>query len=72
MSALHMAILSALIDRPKRVVAANALYGASTNMLLNIFGPMGVETTFVDMCDLTAVEAALVESKPGAVLMETV
>jgi O-acetylhomoserine/O-acetylserine sulfhydrylase-like pyridoxal-dependent enzyme len=41
MSGLHMAILSALLDRPKRVIAANALYGATTNMLLNIFGPMG-------------------------------
>jgi len=72
MSALHMAILSALIDRPKRVVAANALYGATTNMLLNIFGPMGVDTTFVDICDLAALEAAVAEAKPGAIVMETV
>jgi cystathionine gamma-synthase/methionine-gamma-lyase len=72
MSALHMAILSALIDRPKRIVAANALYGATTNMLLNIFGPMGVDTTFVDVCDLPALETAIAESKPGAIVMETV
>jgi cystathionine beta-lyase/cystathionine gamma-synthase len=72
MSGLHMAILSALLDRPKRVVAANALYGATTNMLLNIFGPMGVDTTFADVCDLAALEAAVAEAKPGAIVMETV
>ena len=72
MSALHLAILAALIDRPKRVVAANALYGATTNLLMNIFAPMGVEVALVDVCDLAALEAAVNESKPGAMVMETV
>ena len=39
MAAIHMALLAALIDRPKRVVAANAMYGATTIMLMNVFGP---------------------------------
>jgi cystathionine gamma-synthase/methionine-gamma-lyase len=72
MAAMHMAILAALIDRPRKVVAANALYGATTNMLLNIFSPLGIETTFVDICNQAAVEAAIAEEKPGAVVMETV
>ncbi len=72
MSALHLALLAALLDRPKRVVAANALYGSTTNLLMNIFGPLGVETTFVDVCDPAAFEEALVETKPGAIIMETV
>ena len=72
MSALHIALLAALLDRPRRIVAANALYGATANLLMNIFGALGVDTTFVDVCDLGAVEAALAETKPGAVLMETV
>lgn len=72
MSALHLAVLSALIDRPRRIVAANALYGATTNMLMNIFAPLGVETTFVDICDLAAIEATVAETKPGAIVMETV
>ncbi|HML16138.1 MAG TPA: aminotransferase class I/II-fold pyridoxal phosphate-dependent enzyme [Bryobacteraceae bacterium] len=72
MSALHLAVVSALIDRPKRILAANALYGATTNMLMNIFAPLGIETTFVDICDLAAVEDAVAETKPGAILMETV
>jgi cystathionine gamma-synthase/methionine-gamma-lyase len=72
MSALHLALLAALLDRPRRVVAANALYGATTNLLMNILGPLGIETTFVDVCDLTAVEAAVGEAKAGVLLMETV
>ncbi|MGH7327996.1 MAG: trans-sulfuration enzyme family protein, partial [Polyangiaceae bacterium] len=72
MAALHLALLAALLDRPRRVLAANALYGASTNMLMNIFGPLGVETELVDICDLAAIERAVAESKPGAILMETI
>jgi len=48
------------------------LYGATTGLLMNVLGPMGVETTHVDVCDLAAVQAALAESKPGAMIMETV
>lgn len=72
MSALHLAILAALLDRPKRVVAANALYGSTTNLLMSVFGPMGVETTLADLCDPAAFEEAVAESKPGAVIMETI
>jgi len=72
MMALHMAVLAALVDRPKRVVAGSVLYGATTQMLMTVFGALGVETTFVDMCDLAAVEAAVDETKPGAVLVETI
>ena len=72
MAALHLAVLSALMDRPKRVVAADALYGSTANMLVSIFGQIGVETTFVDICDLKAVEDAVAEVKPGVIVMETV
>jgi len=72
MSAMHLAFLAALIDRPKRIVAANALYGATTNMLNSILSPLGIETTFVDICDLAAVEQTVNETKPGALVMETV
>ena len=72
MSALHVSLMAALLDRPKRVVAASALYGATTNMLMNVLGPLGIETTFVDVCDVDAVTAAVAEAKPGAILMETI
>jgi cystathionine gamma-synthase/methionine-gamma-lyase len=72
MIAIHTALLAALLDRPKRVVAANMMYGATTGLLMNVLGPMGVETTHVDVCDLPAVQAALSESKPGVMIMETI
>ncbi len=72
MSALYLGLLAALIDRPKRVVAANALYGATTSMLMNIFSPLGIETTFADICDLADLEEVVAETKPGAIVMETI
>ena len=72
MMAIHIALIAALVDRPKRVVAGDVLYGATTNLLMTIFSALGVETEFVDMCDLTAVEQALTEAKTAAVIMETI
>lgn len=72
MAAVQSAILTALTDRPKRIVAANALYGATISLLLKVLEPLGVETRFVDICDIDAVRDAIHEHKPGCVLMETV
>lgn len=72
MAALELALSAALIDRRKKVVAANALYGATINLLMKVMEPFGIETTFVDICDIDKVAAAIAEEKPGAVLMETI
>ncbi len=72
MAAIHAALQTALLDRPKRIVAASALYGATVSLLNKVLEAFGVETTYVDICDLDAVERALVETKPGCVLMETI
>lgn len=72
MTALHTALLATLLDRPKRVLAADALYGTTTFMLMNIFGPMGVEPSFVNVFDPAAFEAAVEKTKPGAVVLETI
>jgi cystathionine gamma-synthase/methionine-gamma-lyase len=72
MVAIHISLLAALLDRRKSVVAANAMYGATTNMLVKVMEPFGVETTFVDICDTEAVRAAIERTKPGCVLMETI
>ncbi len=72
MSAVHLSILGALMDGPRRIVSANVIYGATSSMLMNIFAPLGIETTFTDPCDLAAFEQTVNEVKPGAILMETV
>jgi len=72
MAALQIAIATALLDRRKKVLAASALYGATINLLMNVMGPFGVETAFVDITNPEAVKAAIEAEKPGCVLMETV
>jgi cystathionine beta-lyase/cystathionine gamma-synthase len=72
MAALHMAILTALTDRRKSVLAANALYGATVSLLMKVLEPTGVEVSFVDVCDLDAVRAVVAESKPGCIVIETI
>jgi cystathionine beta-lyase/cystathionine gamma-synthase len=72
MMALHVALLAALTDRRKSVLASDALYGATTTLLTQVLEPLGVTVNFVDTCDLVAVERKIAESKPGCILMETI
>src|SRR5947209_2347535 len=48
MAALHIAILTALLDRRRVVLTASALYGATINMLMKVLEPSGIQTVFVD------------------------
>lgn len=72
MAAIQMAVVTALADRPKSVVAANALYGATVSLLLNVFEPTGVSVRFVDVCDLDALRRGVVEARPGCIVIETI
>jgi cystathionine gamma-synthase/methionine-gamma-lyase len=72
MAALHMAVMTALTDRRKSIVSANAVYGATTAMLMNVFEPSGVSVRFADVCDLDALRAAVAEAKPGCILIESI
>jgi len=72
MSALEIAVLSALIGRPKSVVSADALYGATINLFLRVFEPLGVKVRYVDVCDLGSLAGVIAEEKPGCILMETI
>lgn len=72
MSALYLALLGALVDRKKSILAGSMLYGASIQMLNTVFEPMGCDVRYVDICNLEAVEAALAKHQPSCLLMETV
>ena len=72
MAAMQMAVVTALADRRKSVVAANAMYGATVSLLMKVLDPMGVAVKFVDVCDLDALTAAVAEAKPGCILVETI
>ena len=72
MAALQHALTAAMLDRPRRVLCARDIYGATIKLLLDVMGPFGIETRFVDTNDLDAVRAAMAEFKPGVLLMETI
>jgi cystathionine gamma-synthase/methionine-gamma-lyase len=72
MAAIHTAVATALVDRPKSIVAANAMYGATVNLLMTVFEPAGVSVRFADMCDPDAFRAVVAEAKPGCLLIETI
>ena len=72
MAAIHMAVSVALADRRKSVIAANAIYGATISLLLNVLEPTGASVRFVDVCDPDALSAAVAEEKPGCILIETI
>ena len=72
MAALQMAVVTALADRRKSVVAANALYGATIGLLMNVLEPTGVDVRFVDVCDLEALRTAVAEARPGCIVVETI
>jgi cystathionine gamma-synthase/methionine-gamma-lyase len=72
MMAIHIALLAALTDRRKSVLASNALYGATTTLLTQVLEPLGVSVDFVDVCDVAALAQKIAEIKPGCIVMETI
>lgn len=72
MAALQLAITAAVMDRRRVVFCARDIYGATIKLLMDVMAPFGLEVRFVDVCDLTALAAAIEEEKPGCILMETI
>ena len=72
MAALHTAIAAALTDRRRSIVAADAMYGATVGLLMNVFEPAGVSVRFADVCDLDALRKIVAEAQPGCIVMETI
>ena len=72
MAAVHIALLAALSDRRKSILAASALYGATTSLLCKVLEPIGIEINFVNICDLEQIQKKIADRKPGCVLMETI
>ncbi|MEW6638518.1 MAG: PLP-dependent aspartate aminotransferase family protein [Actinomycetota bacterium] len=72
MAAMHAALAAAEVSGEATVVAAEQLYGSTATLLLQIFGPNGVEIHFVDAYDPGAVEKKVTELRPRAVVIETI
>jgi len=72
MAAVQAALLAAGVHAGTSVVSSFDVYGATYSLLTRFFASMGVSTRMVDVNDLVAVEAALKESKPSVLLVETI
>lgn len=72
MAALQIAFQAALLERTKTVLASHAIYGATIKMLDQVLAPLGVETRYIDICDLAKVEQTIAAERPGVVFLESV
>ena len=72
MAAIHAALLVAGARAGSTVLAALDVYGATFSMLRGLFSTLGVTTRFVDVTDIQSVEAALQESHPVLLIVETI
>jgi len=72
MAALHAALFACELSPGSTVLASQDLYGATTNLLLSIFGAFGVKTVFADFSDLNDVSAKARDAKPRVLIAETI
>jgi cystathionine gamma-synthase/methionine-gamma-lyase len=78
MAALHAAILAAgtprgaTQPRPRGILAARDLYGATTALLETFFAAQGIPVAYCDLCDLAAVDAAIEAARPDVLLVEQI
>jgi cystathionine gamma-synthase/methionine-gamma-lyase len=72
MAALHAALFACELSPGSIVLASQDLYGATTNLLLNIFGVFGIKSVFVDFSDLAELRAKADELKPRVLIAETI
>jgi len=72
MAALHAALFACELTPGATVLASQDLYGATTNLLLNIFGAFGIKTVTADFSNLEEVRTKAHEIKPRVLLAETI
>ncbi len=72
MAALHAALLACELSPGATVLASQDLYGATTNLLLTIFGSLGIKTVTADFNDLETLRHKAAGLKPRVLLAETI
>jgi cystathionine gamma-synthase/methionine-gamma-lyase len=72
MTALQIAFQAALLDRSHKILSASSIYGATMKLFDQVLGGFGVETRYVDMCDLDATANAIDKEKPGCLFVESI
>src|SRR5712692_3888736 len=72
MAALHAALFACELAPGSTVLASQDLYGATTNLLLTIFGSFGIKTLTADFSDLDLVRQKAREARPRVLIAETI
>jgi len=72
MAALHAALFACELAPGATVLASQDLYGATTNLLLNIFGSFGIKTITADFSNLDEVRTKARETRPRVLIAETI
>jgi cystathionine gamma-synthase/methionine-gamma-lyase len=72
MAAVHGALLALELAPGDRLLVARDLYGATRDLLLSFFEPMGVGIKFADLTDLEKARALLAADRPKGLFFEVV
>ncbi len=72
MAALQIAFQAALADRPHRILASHAIYGATVALLDQVFAPFDVIVKYADACDFETLAKTINDFKPGCIFIESI
>lgn len=72
MAALHAALFACELTPGASVLASQDLYGATTDLLYKVFGSFDINVSTVDFSDLNAVREKALETRPRAIIAETI
>jgi len=72
MAAIYAALLAAGMRAGTTVIAALDLYGATMTLLQRLMTELGVTVRLVDVTDLNALETTLAQTRPIALIAETI
>ena len=68
MAALHAALFACELKPGATVLASQDLYGATTNLLFNVFGSFGIKTVTADFSDLAGLREKACEVRPRVMI----
>lgn len=72
MAALHAALFACDITPGATILASQDLYGATTNLLNQVFGAFGIKTITADYSDIPDLQRIAREAKPRVLIAETI
>jgi cystathionine beta-lyase/cystathionine gamma-synthase len=72
MAAVQIALQAALTDRPHTILASDSIYGASINLLDQVFGAFDTRVKYIDVCNLDLVKKTVEQLQPGCIFLESI